>query len=250
MTRRSRALRRARPGHSVARRTVRDSRPARKRNGSTPWGKAHPPPSDSSRRRATVSGPAVVLSSGRAVSSKRRASRAGSAPWSSNPGEWANKAQAPLEEQVASRDLLQHHVRSGTADRRPRQPGGPGGGTYGEMDSPVYNAGGIALFRSPLYPQSAGEIIALDCPWAADCARSPDSPRRTATTRSRASGPRRSTTARGLRRSARPLRTRLPPARVFHILPARSFFRRSLPIPNAEAVPRWRSVALACWVVD
>jgi flagellar hook capping protein FlgD len=40
----------------------------------------------------------------------------------------------------------------------------PGGGTYGEMDSPVYNADGIAAFRSPLYPSSAGEIIALDWP--------------------------------------------------------------------------------------
>jgi hypothetical protein len=41
----------------------------------------------------------------------------------------------------------------------------PGGGTYGEMSSPVYNADGIAAFRAPLYPTSAGEIIALDWPF-------------------------------------------------------------------------------------
>ncbi len=40
----------------------------------------------------------------------------------------------------------------------------PGGGVYGEMDSPVYNGDGIAAFRAPLYPSSAGEIIALDWP--------------------------------------------------------------------------------------
>lgn len=42
--------------------------------------------------------------------------------------------------------------------------GAPGGGTYGEFDSPVYNSDGIAAFRAPLYPTSAGEIIALDWP--------------------------------------------------------------------------------------
>lgn len=42
--------------------------------------------------------------------------------------------------------------------------GAPGGGTYGEFDSPVYNADGIAAFTAPLYPTSAGTIIALDWP--------------------------------------------------------------------------------------
>lgn len=41
----------------------------------------------------------------------------------------------------------------------------PGGGTYGEMASPVYNADGIAAFRSNLYPTSAGEVIELDWPF-------------------------------------------------------------------------------------
>ncbi len=40
----------------------------------------------------------------------------------------------------------------------------PGGGIYGEFDSPVYNADGIAAFTAPLYPTSAGTIIALDWP--------------------------------------------------------------------------------------
>ncbi|MFN8177938.1 MAG: choice-of-anchor tandem repeat NxxGxxAF-containing protein [bacterium] len=45
----------------------------------------------------------------------------------------------------------------------------PGGGTYQEFNSPVYNANGIAAFQAYLNPvPSAGEILALDWPMGGD----------------------------------------------------------------------------------
>lgn len=45
----------------------------------------------------------------------------------------------------------------------------PGGGTYQEFNSPVYNANGIAAFAARLQPvPSAGEILALDWPMGGD----------------------------------------------------------------------------------
>jgi hypothetical protein len=47
----------------------------------------------------------------------------------------------------------------------------PGGGSYQEFNSPVYNANGIAAFRALLKPVPAsGEIIALDWPAGGDVA--------------------------------------------------------------------------------
>jgi len=45
----------------------------------------------------------------------------------------------------------------------------PGGGTYGEFTSPVYNANGVAAFTSALYPVGpTGSIVALDWPFGGD----------------------------------------------------------------------------------
>lgn len=47
----------------------------------------------------------------------------------------------------------------------------PGGGTYAEFNSPVYNADGIAAFRCQLQPSGPGPfIIALDWPFGGDLA--------------------------------------------------------------------------------
>ncbi len=75
---------------------------------------------------------------------------------------WAHMSGTPLG--FRDDDGVFRASADGFADCARGNQAAPGGGTYGEMDSPVYNADGIAAFRSPLYPSSAGEIIALDWP--------------------------------------------------------------------------------------
>jgi len=79
---------------------------------------------------------------------------------------WAHMAATTLASQ--DDDGIFRASADGFVDlARGHQPA-PGGGTYGEMASPVYNSDGIAAFRSNLYPTSAGEVIALDWPFGGE----------------------------------------------------------------------------------
>lgn len=79
---------------------------------------------------------------------------------------WAHMAGTTLASQ--DDDGIFRASADGFVDLARGHQAAPGGGTYGEMASPVYNADGIAAFRSNLYPTSAGEAIVLDWPFGGE----------------------------------------------------------------------------------